>query len=309
MANEKTIWEKLQAIDRRVLYTLLMVIATVSLFFKVNVPTKPGQPTKDLYRLLVDDEALPEGSTVILQSDWTQSTRGESAGQMEALLRILMRRNIKFALLSVADPQAPLVARNVIRAINLERKAKNQREYQVWEDYVNLGYFPNAEGTSNAIAANFKTAVAGRKETPPGSATPLDVFQSPVLSKVSKVEDVPVYINVTGSHTSNILIERLGGRVPFAALVTGVMGPETLNYYQSGQVKGVAIGLNGVAEMESLMEKGLVETGKPEVKSFAGETNYGRGMAYYLALHTCLVLMIVAVVVGNVAMVAARKKK
>lgn len=305
MANT-SVWERLQAVDRRILYLLLIVFATVSLFFKVIVPTKPGAPVKDFYRSVM---AIPEGKTIILQSDFTQSTRGESSGQMEALLRILMRKNVKFALLSVADPQAPLVALNVIRAINQERKAKGERVYERWTDFVNLGYFPNAEGTANSMASNLTTAMAGRRDAAPG-AGPTDVFQSPVLQGIRTVGDVPAYINVTGSKTSNILIERLGKKVPFYAMVTGVMGPETLNYYASGQVKGVVIGLNGVAEIETLMDKGLpAENGDEAVPGFEGQINLGRGTGYYLALHACLTLMILAIVIGNVAMVVTRRKK
>jgi hypothetical protein len=96
-------------------------------------------------------------------------------------------------------------------------------------------------------------------------------------------------------------------------MVTGVMGPETNNYYRSGQIFGVVIGLNGAVEMETLMENGIA-AGQSEtyrnlvIEGFKGKTNYARGMSYYLALHTAMGLMIVLVIIGNVGMYMAKKE-
>jgi hypothetical protein len=311
--QRKSFGEKLTSFPRLWLYGLLMLCTSIPLFVTVVIPTKPSKPTIDLFAALM---SLPDGSTIIVQSDWTMSTRGESAGAMEALLRILMRKNIRFALMSVADPQAPQVAKNTIRRINAERKLKGQKEWVQWEDWVSLGYFPNAEGIGNAMANNLRTAWGGKKDMQPGAGM-TDVFQSPVLKNVRRIEDVPMMIDIHASDTLNRLIERVGKRTRLASMCTGVMGPETIPYHTSGQIVGVSVGLNGVVEMETMMENGIHPTGeggaveaagKPAIPGFKGETNLARGMNYYLSLHVALTLMILAVVIGNIGMFLSRRR-
>jgi len=89
------------------------------------VPNEPEAPTVDLYQAVMK---IPENDTILLASDWTNSTRGESAGQFKALMRILMRRKIKVAIYTSADPQAPKVSRDMIGDLNKERRDKGEPE-------------------------------------------------------------------------------------------------------------------------------------------------------------------------------------
>lgn len=306
-------WERMMSVPKQWLYIVLMIVVSLSLLPTVVIPTKPQESVIDLYVSLM---SVPDGSTMIVLSDWTNSTRGESAGAMEALLRIIMRKNIKFALMAVADPQAPQVARDTIARINQERRDAGQRPYEKWTDYVEIGYFPNVEGTFNAMANNLRTAFEGKKDAQPGVGA-TDVFRSPVLQNVQRVEDIPLIVDIHASDVAYRLIERVGGRAPLASMCTGVMGPETLNYYASKQLVGVSVGLNGVVELETIMDRGIDPDGKdgavkapgrPAIPGFKGEKNLARGMNYYLALHSALGLIILAVVIGNIGMVASRRR-
>jgi hypothetical protein len=292
--RERTFADKMMSVPRQWLYLLLITVTTIPLWFTVDVPNEPVDSSVDLYATLM---AIPEGSTIIVASDWTNSTRGESGGQFKSLMRILMRRNVKFAIYSAADPQAPRVFSDAIERVNMERRNDGEAPYRRWEDFVSLGYFPNAEGTANAIANNLRAAWAGKTEfTPDG--TKRDVFQSPVLQHVTRVEDVPLLIVVTASKTSTVTIERLYGRVPLALMVTGVMGPESQVYHASGQVEGLSAGLKGVYDVELLMER-----------DFPGARNKDNGAKYYPALHLALTLLILAVIIGNIGMFLSRGRR
>lgn len=306
---------KLMSVKRHTLYVLLIVCTSVPAFVTVPVPNKPVQSSIDFYDQVMK---IPEGSTILIESDWTKSTRGESMGQMEALLRILMRRNIKFALYATADPQAPQVARDTVDKISRERAANGERPYERWNDWVSLGFFPNSEAMNNAIATNLRKAFAGRTESPGPGKPQTDVFESPVLSHLQKVGDVPLLIVVTASKTFDIIVERLYGKVTLAAMVTGVMGPECIVYYSSGQMQGVCVGLKGVYDVEGLMETGVNnppdapvvanEKIKGVIPGFPGAINKGKGTAYYPTLHVALTLMILAIVIGNIGMYMTRKE-
>jgi hypothetical protein len=300
---KKSFADKLQSINKPTLFLILILCTSVPLFFSgLQVPNEPEQPTIDLYKKLME---MPEGSTVLLESDWTNSTRGESGGQFKALLRILMRKKLKVCIYTAADPQAPKVSRDTMRALNAERTAKGEAPYKEWEDWLNIGYFPSAEGTAVSMGSDIRKAFAGKKAmSPTGSLT--DVFQSPVLSKVRKIADIPLLIVMTASNTSKVVIERLYGKVPLAMMVTGVMGPETQVYYDSGQLIGLSKGLKGVYDIEILMDLGVPAKNIPP--GFPGAVNRDQGSLYYPTLHFALTLLILAVIIGNIGMALGRRK-
>jgi len=315
--ESKTMGEKMQSVPKWVLYVILFICTSVPLFFPIPVPNKPFDASVDLFAKLMK---LPEGSSVLIGSDWTNSTRGESGGEMEALLRILMRRNIKFAIYSTADPQAPQVAIDTVTRINAERKAKGQKEYVRFQDWVSLGYFANSEGENQAIASDVHKAFSGKQDVQPGHP-PQDVFSSPVFKDIHKTSDVQLLILLSASSTDTITIERLNGKIPLAFMVTGVMVPQEQVYYQSGQLVGMCGGLKGVYDLETMMEYGLNVKGPDgvihnvsdhvadEIPGFAGEQNFGKGAGYWPTLHVALTLLILAVFIGNLGMFLSRASR
>lgn len=293
MSNgQKSLGEKLQSLPKPALYSVLFVLCSITLLRPVDLPNNPAKPSQDFYEVL---RTLPEDKPVLISSDWTNSTRGESAGEFKALLRMLMRKNVKFCVFSMGDPQAPRAATDVIRTINEERVQNHERPYAKWNDWVMAGYFPGAEAISNAIENNFRTAFQDKKDTSDaGVSTP--IFQSPVLKNVSKVSDFSTMFIVTGSKTSNIAIERIKS-VRLSMMVTGVMGPESRVYYDSGQITGLVSGLKGLFDVEKLMQH-----------DYPNQKNLDNGARYYPPLHIALTLLVFAVIIGNLGMYLARKQ-
>lgn len=313
MEGNKTFGDVLQSLPKQVLYIILIVFTSVPLFFPVKVPNQPLESSIDLYANLM---SVKPGETVLLASDWTNSTRGESLGQFNSVMRILMRRGVNAVIYSTGDPQAPRVAQDAIAKLNVERIAAKQPEYKRWENFVSVGFFSNGEATVNGMATSVRSSFNGKKDFAPGRGL-TDVFESPILKGREKVANFPLLIVITGSKTSNITVERLSGKVPIAFAVTGVMGPETGNFYQSQQIVGFASGLKGLYDLEGLMEDGVNnpdKSGNVVVKSskygpipgFPGEKNDGQGKRYYPTLHFAVGLLILAVIIGNVGMFLSR---
>lgn len=300
---KKSLADILQSINKPTLYLILIALTSIPLFIPMTVPNVPEKSTEDLYQALMK---IPEGKTVLMESDWTNSTRGESMGQFKALMRIIMRKKLKVCIYTAADPQAPKVSRDTIRSLNQERKDHNEPPFTEWNDWVSLGYFPAAEGTSVSIGSDVRKAFAGKKAADPVTGVQTDVFQSPVLKDIRSVADFPALIVLTASNTSNIVIERLYGKVPLGMMVTGVMGPETQVYYDSHQLFGLSKGLKGVYDMETLMNDGAPHDGIPP--GFPGMLNKDMGALYYPTLHFALGLLILAVVIGNLGMFLGRRK-
>lgn len=299
---------------RGVLFFFLILVSSAMLFLDVKVPNKPTPPTKDLYKTLM---SIPEGSTVFVQSDWTLGTRGESGGQMDVLLNCLMERNVKFAVFTIADVQAPQVARDWIARVNEQRKAAGKREYKRWSDWISLGYFPNGEGTLNSFGTDLLAAISSKKDVNEQFRLQ-KVMESPVLQNVKGIGDVSLYIVVTASGSINTAIERLYQKVPLAGMVTGVMGPEAQVYYATKQLVGLSVGLKGVLDMETMSKYGINvpdssgvkvvdDPSYSEIKGFVDPKIGKQGEKYYPTLHGVLTLMILAVIAGNVGMLLTRK--
>lgn len=307
---------KSKGIPKYIVYLLLVLFASIPLFIPITVPGKPSDSSADTFKTLM---SLNEGDTILLASDWTGSTRGESKASMISVLRILMRKHVKFALWSTADPQAPRCAQDVIAEVNEMIKKEGGTPYKRWEDWVQCGYYPSSDVAINNVATDVRKAFGGKRDSDT-SGKLRQVFESPVLQNIQKVEDFKLVMDMTASKTSDYHVQFMSGKkVPLMFAVTGVMVPETQVYYNSGQIVGFLGGLKGVFDMERMMEYGLnvkdkdgkvevsSEKVKDEIQGFPGKDNAGNGTKYYPTLHATLLLMIVLVVIGNIEMFKARK--
>jgi len=321
---KRSIWKTMESVDRRVLYLILAVVASVGLFVRAEIKVDPDAYAKDWYAGVM---AIPEDKPILLQTDWTNSTRGENAGHMEAILRILMARKIKFLMYSF-DPQSPQVARDVIRRINQEREDQGLQPYKPWIDYVDAGYFPNAENSLVAVGNNPRQFFNSKK-VKDDSGTDRVPFDAPFMQGANQLNSFSTLIVITASDTIDYAVQRLSGRIPIFTNVTGVVGPGVLPYYQSKQLAGVGVGLKGVYDIEYMMTFGVnypnyqEATVKDKDKQdrvvpplSEGSVNsdgdkrpyFGRGARYYVTFHFVMFLMILAIILGNIAMFAGRKR-
>ncbi len=300
-------WDRIQKVDRRVLYLILILTATVPLFFNKALPNVPDDSSESLYLSLA---RLQEGDTVIIQTDWTNATRGENGSHFEALIRALIAKKVKFALVSAYSPLAPAVARDVIGRINGDLVAEDKQPYRQWDDWVDLGFFPNMDAAAIGMRSDLRQIIQERKETDP-QGQQRSVLQSPVFQNIKALGDIKLYMVVTGTNSINSIVARLSGAVPIGGMVTGVMGPELLVYYDAGQLVGLANGLKGVYDLEQMMSEpytyvskaGVREEFEPILPGFSG-----RGTRYYLTLTLTLILLVGTVVIGNLAMVFSGRK-
>lgn len=303
-------------LPREALFIILFIVCSASLFIDAKIPNRVADPAADMYRVLHE---LPKDKPVVIQSDWTNSTRGESRSQFQALVRILMRNRIKIALISVGDPQAPEVARKAIDDLNKELQADGYPAYKPWEDWVFAGFYPGAEATIQAFAKDLGGSFGAKRDTAT-DGTKRPIVESPVLTGIRKVGDLGAYIIVTGTKSSRIAIERLSGKVTMLAMVTGVMGPETFNYYNTRQLNGLSVGLKGAYDMESMMASGLNVAGadgkvvvpntnvSDQVPPSKGKFNLANGQRYIVPLHFAIGLLILSIVLGNIDTIRERKR-
>jgi hypothetical protein len=276
--------QTLYAVDRRVLYGILIVLASWQLLFPINVPNVELPMSEKFFDHL---ESLHEGDRVLIETDWTTSTRGESLGQFKAMIRHLMRKKVKFVCTSI-DPFAPGIARIFIDEVKKEEPAmENGEKYKEGRDYAIAGYFPNAENHVQGMVNNI------RKEL-----TPKGVVDTPVMQGIQDISDMKAVILVTASSSITVWYERIRNKAPVGLMCTAVMAGENIPYFASGQLFGMVIGAKGSFDYESLLAKHYPDAA----------VNYQSGKRYMSPLFFALLLLIVSVVVGNIAMVLLRKR-
>ena len=312
-------WDRLQKIDRRILYVILIVLSSFGLFLKAEIPVAVDDSSADLYAKLMK---IDPNKPVIIQTDWTISTRGENMAHLECLLRILMTRKIKFVYYSgTTEAPAYQVATDVIRNINDERKKMNLPTYERGKDYIGLGLFPNPEGANESMRNDIKKAWGGRRVRMQDTGEEVEIFTTPVLKNVNSMGDFGLMTVITASDTIDYAVQRLNDKVELTSMATGVIAPGLLPYYQAKQLKGFAGGLKGCYDLEYMMKHGInhpetdgsikVTSNKivGEVPPLTEGKTLARATQYYADLHIALALLILAVAVGNIAMFAQRGGK
>ncbi len=284
---KETFWHKLYALDRRWLYLILIVLVVLQTLSPLDIPNVVSPRSQALYDLLSRQEP---GSFVVVQTDWTYSTRGESYAQFKALIRLLMRKRIRFVVTTAgSDPQAPVIAKQIISELAKEPGGNN---YQEGKDYAIAGFFPNAEAHIRAMVNNIRSELATK-----------GINNSPVVEGIRDLSDAKAVINITGSATITLWIERIRNKAPLGLMCTAVMSAENIPYYIAGQLKGIVIGAKGAFDFETLLAQEFPNS-DPEFKDYK---NYDAGRRYMGPLAFALILLIVSVIVGNIAMVQVRR--
>ncbi|GIV02953.1 MAG: hypothetical protein KatS3mg015_1783 [Fimbriimonadales bacterium] len=287
--TEKNIWQTLYAIDRRWLYLILIIVVSILVVNPITVPNVVDPAAKSLYDYL---SGLEEGDFVYIESDWTNSTRGESRGQFEALMRLLMRKKVRFCISTLGDPQIPDIIRPIINQIAQEPGSNN---YQEGKDWVMAGYFPNLEAHVSGLVNNIRNAVKDKQFA--GKS----IVDTPVFEGINDLSDAKCVVVITGSSTINLWYERLRAKTKLGLMCTAVMSGENIPYYVSRQLVGIVIGAKGAFDFETLLAEEWPADEYPDY------TNYTSGRRYMSPLFFALMLLILAVVVGNIAMIQLKK--
>lgn len=267
----------LQEVDRRFLYALLLLAVCAPFFLKTRLPVPISPETQALYDRI---EALPPGSFVLFGMDWSAGTRGENGAQTEALMRHLMKRKLRFAMLAFANAQGATLGQNIAERLQTEYG------YREGIDWCNFGYKTDQQNFLQAFVRNIPGSIVADYR-----GVPIETL--PVMKGINSGHDVAFLLEVTGTNTFNIYIQFMQGPadVPMAVALTAVMAPEAYNYVDSKQIVGMLNGLKGGNEYEQLLG----------VFGKASRASNSSSLAH--------LLIITFIALGNVAMLLERRQR
>ncbi len=273
------IWQRLQTIDRRVIYAVLILFILIPLFNpKFNLPIIPSKQSQDFYDTVAQ---VPDGGMVLVDGWWSPGSRGENQWQTQAVLLHLMKRHLRFAILSF-DPQNNTIVQNMVNTL------APKYAYVEGRDYVNFGYRPSSVfgQTIQAMAVNLPNAL--KKDR---NGNPLQGM--PVMYGITSTHDLGAVVEVTPSATVEAWLG-LGGlrqgakSVPLLLATTAVGAPTYYPYLDSGQISGMLTGVKGAGDYEFLL----------------GTSTFGTRATGALSLVYALIIGLIAL--GNIGYFAGR---
>jgi hypothetical protein len=259
-------------IDRRILYLILFINIILFLLIPVKVPTVTSPPVRKFYDTI---EQLKPGDLVMVSSNWSAGTIGENLPQLEAVIRHLMRKKVRFTIISI-EPQA--------RDISYRFVSRFTREggYEYGKDWAHFGFIPSLvvgiKGMVKDLPATIKQDIRG---------TPIS--QLPVMQGVKTLADYKMVIDITPSGTVPAWIAYRPKNLIVLFCPTSVMAAEAYTFLDSGQVAGMLTGAIGAQEYEQLLQKkGL-------------GTTFGNAISFSHAL------IIFFIILGNLALFMSRR--
>ncbi len=269
-------WDKMQKIDRRIIYALLVIVVAFPLIRPLGLPLSYSDTTLKFFDEI---EKLQPGDRVLISLDYAPSGAADVHPQTVAVSKHLIQKGVKIAFVSFWEA-GPMFAEQIMQPY------LDSGELVYGEDVVNLGYIPGA----NSAIRSFGFDCVG---SAPKDLNGKDTASMPIMQGIKDCRDFDVVIDfVMGSPGTAAWVQQVQGPLGINLLVGSVVVevPASMPFVQAGQVKGMLQGLRGAAEYELL-------SGSPGVAS--------AGMDAQSLGH---LLIIGFIVVGNVAYIMSKKE-
>ncbi|MCK4856479.1 MAG: hypothetical protein KAT58_00760 [candidate division Zixibacteria bacterium] len=269
-------------IGRRTVFIFIAVALTLPFMMNFKMPIRITPEVQSLYDAL---EQLPAGSKVLAAYDFDPPSAPELQPMADAFMTYAFKKDLRVIIMGLW-PQGPQQAQLSIEAA-LEDKEVAAKNLQYGVDYVNLGFQAGNEFVIQRMGSAFRGMFARDSKD-----TPYDDI--PLLKGVENFSNIDFVMNFSAGKPGTqewvqIAVDRFG--VTLGAGNTAVQAPGMYPFLKGGQLVGLLGGMSGGAEFELV-------TGEP-----------GKAAGFMLSQSCAHVVVIAFILIGNVAMLLARKKK
>lgn len=282
-------WEKLQNIDVRILYLLLVLAIALPLLFPIGLPVAISDSTRGVYDLI---ESLPEGSYILLDAAYDPSGEAELYPQNLALARHCFQNNLRV----IGFAQWQLGADLMLEALET---AAEEYDKEYGKDWIHLGYKP---GGTILLRGMIKDIYNSARADMHG--TPLE--QVPMMKEFQNLTDLNAIVAIcAGSPGINEWITYVG-------TPSQNPGPNNADGFEHTVL--IAEGTNSVsvpgakARLQANLIVGLLEGGRGAAEYEILIDRPGEGVASMDAQSMGHLLIILFIVLGNIGYLATRKK-
>ncbi|MCK5520448.1 MAG: hypothetical protein KAI81_04995, partial [Candidatus Marinimicrobia bacterium] len=173
--------EKLDGVDRRVIFIIIAVVVMLPLIFPLGLPVEPTSTTIDAFNAI---DNIPEGGTVLVSFDYGPSTAPEIHPMAIGVLRHLFKKGHPVVIMCLW-PDGLFMARDA-----LDQVAINEFNLNYGTDYCNLGYRPGNEaiikGITQSFEANFTMDSDGTL-----------IRELPIMKNIQNIDDIAFIVNLS----------------------------------------------------------------------------------------------------------------
>jgi hypothetical protein len=280
--EEKSFWEKLLSIDRRIIFLFIAVAVALPLFFSLSMRIPVTPVAQGTYEAI---ESLQAGSKVLASFDYDPGSMPELQPMAEAFFRHAFRNDLKVIIMGLW-PQGPLQANIALEEVFQDEdiKAKN---LQYGIDYVNLGFTAGNEVVIDRMGHSFE-------ESYPKDSYGTPIGEIPLMRGVRNYDNVDLIFNLSAGYPGTQEWVQYAVdvfHVKLAAGNTAVQAPSMYPYVQTGQLSGVLGGMKGGAEYETLL-------GIP-----------GRAVRYMFSQAVAHAVICLFIIIGNLAFFSLRRRQ
>lgn len=239
-------YDKLQNLDRRIIYLLVAIVISIPVVYPLNLPTFYTKPVTQLFDYM---ENVKDDGVILLSFNHDGAVMPEVGPMVRSVIRHAFLRNIKIMAYCWSLEGMKLGDDELI-------ELANQYGKQWGVDYVSFGYkipsFPIILGMGSDIKSVLTHDTRG---------TPTD--QIPMMRDIRSYENIDLIVDFGGSSTfySWILYAHTRFKVDVAIGVTGVVAAETFPLLQTNQLIGLMAGLKDAAEYEQHADEVETATG------------------------------------------------
>lgn len=277
-------WEKLQNMDRRILYVFYVVALLIPLFKPLGLPIKIGSDVQLFYDRF---NKLPAGAVVWLSPDYSPGASAELNPQFVAVLKNCFRNGYKVLVYGMWE-QGVILGRDIAESVAAEMGKKHG------VDWVFLGWRAGGNVVIRRAGEDLWAAMDNRD----GYDKPLT--DSPLMANIRRLwtPDIDAIVCFSSGSPGDgdymTYITDITAKEPKPVLLfTGqvaVQVPARVPLIRSGQIQGMIPGMGGAAEYEVLSKTPGKAAGLMDAQSLAH------------------VVLLGFIVLGNVAFLLSRKK-
>jgi hypothetical protein len=245
LSRVMSILRRMQFLDRRYIYLLFFIFVVAAHFFEFRWPITASKATKGVYDTI---ESLPRDKVVVIDSDWGAGIKPEAEGQMRAVLRHIMRRGLKFIILSwTQNPEGQKFGMDV--AADVAR----DYQYKYGTDWCALGAITKAGGATIAALAK---DIHGTAKTDIYGTSLDDAERLPIMQHARDIYDVGLIFQIAYGYDASPWMGFVQGvyGTKYAVGVSAISSSTAYSYVESGQMAGMLAGAPGAAEYEALLK-------------------------------------------------------
>ena len=274
----KKILEKLERLDRRIIFIFIFLAIIVPLLLPMNLDFSVTAPVQSFYDAIED---LPPESKVLVSCDYDPGSMPELFPMNLAVFHHLLSRGHKVIVMQLWATGTLLVERAMSEVL------EDFPDKKYGEDWVNLGFKEGREVVMVSMGTNIP-------KTFPTDSRGTKVEDIPIMQGVKNFDDIALLMNISGGLPGTkewVLQVQSRYHVKLGSGCTAVVAPEFYPYIQSGQLVGLLGGMKGAAEYEKLLQRpGTAQ----------------RGMDAQSVSHIIVFLFIL---IGNIAYFSVKSKK